>query len=217
MENYTALVLGATGATGIALVRQLILDEACKTIKVFVRKPFPFQHVKLEAIIIDFDKMDNWSHQIKGDVLYSALGTTLKQAGSKDKQYTIDFTYQYNFAKLAAANQVGQYVLVSSLGASKSSLMFYPKMKGELEEEIKLLSFKTVHIFQPGILERNIEDGRFFENLAVKLFKGLNSIGLLKSQKPMPVATLAKAMMQVTKLQQTPKINFYKGVAIFEL
>lgn len=215
MEKYTALVIGASGATGKALVQQLLTDDDCKLVRVFVRNTPPYQHEKLESVIIDFDKIENWHHQIKGDVLFSALGTTLKQAGGKEAQYKIDFTYQYNFAKMAAANQVAQYVLVSSVGASENAIMFYPKMKGALEEAVKELSFKNIHIFQPGILDRGVDDGRFFENLAVKVFKGLNAIGLLKSQKPIPVKTLAKAMITCIKANPTKAINYYKASDIF--
>lgn len=212
MEKFIALVIGATGATGKVLVEKLLQDTNCSHIKVFVRKKLPFENEKLEQIITDFDHLQQRSEDIQGDVLFSALGTTLKQAGSKEAQYKVDFTYQYEFAKMAAANGVSQYVLISSSGASENSFMFYPKMKGELEEAIKKLSFKSIHIFQPGILKRDVEDGRFFEKLAVKVFEGLNSIGLLLSQKPMPVGKLAVAMIDCIKNSgDTRGIHFYKG------
>ncbi len=217
MEKYTALVIGATGATGKVLVEQLIKDSDCRLIKVFVRKKLSFENHKLEQIITDFEQLQNRSEDIQGDVLFSALGTTLKQAGSKEAQYKVDFTYQYDFAKIASANGVIQYVLISSSGASANAFMFYPKMKGELEEAVKKLPFKTIHIFQPGMLKRNMDDGRFFEKLAVKVFEGLNNIGMLLSQKPMPVATLAKAMISSIRLKHNKAFYYYKGAAIFEM
>ena len=65
--------------------------------------------------------------------MFSALGTTKKDAGGKDQQYEIDYTYQYKFAKIAAENGVGQFSLVSSVGANAKSSFFYPKIKGALE------------------------------------------------------------------------------------
>ena len=37
--------------------------------------------------------------QLVGDVLFSALGTTIKAAGSQDAQWKVDYTYQYNAAR----------------------------------------------------------------------------------------------------------------------
>ena len=82
-----------------------------------------------------------------GDVLFSALGTTKKDAGSKDSQYKVDFTYQFNVAKIAAKNRVKHLVLVSSVGANSKSLFFYPKIKGQLEDEVKKLAFDKIHMF----------------------------------------------------------------------
>ena len=70
------------------------------------------------------------------------MGTTLKDAGSKENQFLVDYTYQYEFAKIAAENGVSNYSLVSAQGANSSSSFFYPKIKGELEESIKKLNFK---------------------------------------------------------------------------
>ena len=58
-----------------------------------------------------------------------ALGTTKKDAGSKEAQYKVDFTYQYNFALSAAENKVKKILLVSSVGANDKSNFFYPKIR----------------------------------------------------------------------------------------
>lgn len=76
---------------------------------------------------------------MRSDVLFSALGTTLKQAGGKEDQDRIDYTYQYEAAAAAARNGVSQYVLVSSSGANPKSGIFYPRMKGELEDAVGVL------------------------------------------------------------------------------
>jgi uncharacterized protein YbjT (DUF2867 family) len=85
------------------------------------------------------------------------LGTTLKDAGSKPKQYEVDYTYQYAFAKMASENGVNNYCLVSSYGANKDSWLFYLKTKGVLEGEIKKLPFKSIKIYQPPTLIRQAD------------------------------------------------------------
>ena len=104
-------------------------------------------------------------------MLFSCLGTTLKDAGSKDKQFLVDYTYQYEFAKVASENDVSIYSLVSSTGANENSLFFYPKIKGKLEEAVKKLPFNTIHIFQPPTLIRQKELIRIGEKIGIKIFK----------------------------------------------
>jgi uncharacterized protein YbjT (DUF2867 family) len=96
-----ALVLGATGATGKDLVEQLLKDKNYETVSVFVRKPMEIDNEKLETHIVDFEKPENWQNLVQGDVAFSCMGTTLKNAGSKEAQKKVDFNYQYNFAKAA--------------------------------------------------------------------------------------------------------------------
>src|SRR5687768_11407540 len=116
--GLTAIVIGATGLVGSALVQQLLLDERFSLVKIFVRRSINMNHPNLEEHIIDFEKLDEWDHLITGDVLFSALSNQLKQAGSKDAQYKIDHSYQYYVTKSAAHNGVPVYVLVSSAMAS---------------------------------------------------------------------------------------------------
>lgn len=217
MKNLTAIVIGATGATGKELVKLLLDDEDFQKVKIFIRRDDDLNHPKLEKFIVDFDQIENWKNDVRGNVLFSALGTTLKQAGSEDAQRKVDFSYQFETAKVAAENGVENYVLVSSTGADPKSFFFYPRMKGELEEAVKALDFQKIHIFQPGILERNIDDNRLFENLGLTAIKTLNSIGLFKSQKPMPVKILAEKMIKISKSASAEKVNYYKLDEIFDL
>jgi len=86
MSALTALVIGATGATGSALVAQLLEDSRFKSVVVFSRRALSITHAKLTCHIVDFDKPQLWAHLVKGEVLFSALATTLKQAGSQKEQ-----------------------------------------------------------------------------------------------------------------------------------
>ena len=201
-----ALVLGATGATGNDLVQQLLKDQTFNKVDIFVRKPVDFKHEKLTVHVIDFDKTDGWQGLVKGDVLFSCLGTTLKAAGSKDAQWKVDYEYQYQFAQAAKANGVEFYALVSSSGATPNSRIFYLQMKGKLEDKIIQLEFKTTVIFQPGPLERKNTD-RPAERLSISVIKFFNKLGLLKSQTPIATFKLAKAMIATVKI---PYIGLHK-------
>ena len=210
MSNITALVIGASGATGKQLVIQLLANPTISTVKVFVRKEMTAWHPKLKIFIVDFNSIDTWQHLISGDILFSVMGTTLKQAGSKAEQYKVDVTYQYQVAKAAVTNGVAIAVLLSSYGANASSSIFYSKIKGELESLFSALLFSHLHIFQPGILERFANDGRVFETIGVNMIKWLNAVGLFRHQAPLPVTVLADKMIKVALNGTTNKVTYYR-------
>ncbi len=204
-----ALVIGATGATGKDLVKKLLADQDFDQVDVFVRKPLGMENPKLTAHIVNFDQPEEWKNLVKGDVAFSCLGTTLKAAGSKEKQWKVDFDYQYEFAKIAKDNNVDDYVLVSSYGANPQSKIFYSRMKGELEEQVKGLHFNKITIFQPGMLERKSSD-RSGEVLGGKIIKFVNKFGLFESMKPLPTDVLAQAMINSSKI----KSNGYSKIKL---
>lgn len=204
-----ALVIGATGATGKDLVNQLLNDKDFEEVNVFVRKPIDIQDNKLKVHVVDFEKPNEWKDSVKGDVAFSCLGTTLKNAGSKEAQRKVDFDYQYEFAKAAKENEVDDYVLVSAYGADSKSKIFYSKMKGELEEAVKQLHFNKITIFKPGMLERK-DSERTGEVLGSRIIKFANKLGLLESQKPLPTDILAKAMINSAKI----KSNGYSSIKL---
>ena len=212
MKKLGAIVIGATGATGQEIVSQLLVDDSFDSVSIFVRKDPNITHNKLKTYVIDFSKIENYKDLIKGDVLFSCLGTTLRVAGSKDKQYLVDYTYQYEFAKIASDNGVSDYSLVSSIVANEKSPFFYPKIKGELEMAIKRFPFKTIQIFQPPTLIRQQELIRTGEKIGIKIFRWLNFFGILKSQKPLPVNILAEFMIEQIKKKQKEKITTFKSI-----
>ena len=215
MKKLKALVIGATGATGRELVNSLINDEDFDQVSIFVRKAPELEHEKLKIHTIDFNEIKRHKDLIKGDILFSALGTTKKEAGGKQRQYIIDYTYQYEFAKIAAENGVDQLSLVSSIGANPKSFMFYPKMKGELESDVKKLKFKKIDIFQPPILIRQPEIIRKGEKTAISIIQKLNKLGILKSQQPLMVSNLAERMVKTAKTNSKEKVNTYLPKELF--
>lgn len=217
MKNLTAIVLGATGATGSELLTHLLQDPDFSKVIVFARRSSNISDPKLELHIVDFDQPSTWHHLIQGDVLFSAMGTTLRQAGSKDAQYKIDYTYPYEAAKSASEHGVKNYVLVSAYGANAKSPFFYPRMKGELDAAVQQLSFEHIHIFRPGVLWRQADKLRPVEKISIVIVNALNTLGLLKSQKPMPVALLAEKMIKVGKQAFSHQVHIHHLNTIFDL
>tara|TARA_B100000609_G_C17181729_1_gene417475 strand:- start:355 stop:1005 length:651 start_codon:yes stop_codon:yes gene_type:complete len=210
MKKKHALVLGATGATGQKLVKLLLENSNFEKVTIFVRREIEFFHKKLNVHIVDFAKLYNYKNLIYGDVLFSALGTTLKEAGSKEKQYLVDFTYQFEFAKMAYENGVDLFSLVSSFGANEKSFFYYMKIKGKLEKAIKKVNFRKIQIFQPPSLIRQPELMRSGEYFTIKFFKKISDFGILKSFKPISVELLASKMLCEALKSQNNRFTIYK-------
>ena len=208
-EKLHALIIGATGATGIELINELLVNPNFYKISVFGRRVPDIENKKLLKYKIDFSDLNKIKKLLSGDILFSALGTTLKQAGGKKQQFLVDYTYQYEFAKIAVENGTKKYSLVSSTGADKNSFFFYPKIKGELEESVKKLPFNKIQIFQPPTLIRQPALARKGEKIGIKIFNKLNKIGLFKSQKPLPVKILAKIMINTALSKNSNRIEIF--------
>jgi Semialdehyde dehydrogenase, NAD binding domain. len=209
----TAIVIGATGLVGEELVKQLIGSEKFERVKIFARKSSGFKHQKIDEYIINFDEPMNWASLVTGDILFSTLGTTIKTAGSKENQYNVDFTYQYEFAKAAAQNGVPAYVLVSSLGADSKSSVFYSRMKGELDEAVSKLSFQKTIIVRPSILDGSRKEKRPVGKISLAIMRHLTKF-ILKKYRPMPVDILASRMIEKS-LDSKPGLDVIEGINIF--
>ncbi|MCW1922499.1 NAD(P)H-binding protein [Luteolibacter arcticus] len=204
-----ALIIGATGATGKDLVRILLEDPSYTEVVAFVRRSSGLVHPLYSEVVTDFEKLEEVSDFIRGDVWFTCLGTTLKAAGSKEKQWHIDHDIPAKFAELAKRNGVRRAVVLSAYGASTTSKVFYSKMKGSLDEHIANLSFDQCLIFRPGFLLRKDSD-RPSERMMAQALKVVNGLGLFRKFRPMPTSTLAE------KLAKAPKA-FPDGKHVIEL
>ena len=192
--KYTANVIGGTGLVGHQLILKLLVHPEIEKVRSFVRRGSAMTHPRLEEIEIDFDKPQSWNHLVQGDVLFSTLGTTIKTAKTKENQYKVDYTYQFQFAKAAFENGIEAYVLVSSIGANAKSRVFYSRLKGELEEAISKLSFHKLIIFRPSILDGRRAERRDGELIGLAISRVLTKF-ILKKYRPTPIHLLADRMI----------------------
>ncbi|MGQ8336562.1 NAD(P)H-binding protein [Sunxiuqinia sp. A32] len=215
--NLKACIIGATGLVGSQLVRLLLDDNNFERVLVFSRSTTTFKHPKLEEKIVDFENIADWEDQIVGNVLFSTLGTTLKTAGSKEKQYLVDYTFQYMVAKAASKNGIRNYVLVSSAGANANSKLFYSRIKGELEDDISKLNFTKITILRPSILTGNRKEKRITESISLTISRWLTQY-LFKKYRPIKDHIVAQAMINSVTYEGIKEGHFvYELDEIFKL
>ena len=159
----TALVFGATGLIGSYVVEQLCADERYSRVLVFSRREVPLRCEKAELVLTDFEQLEAVADRISGQDLFMCLGTTLRTAGSKDKQRWIDQQLPLDVAAIASRNGVRNYLFVSSLGARATSGGFYLRLKGETEEALHQYTFVKRVLLRPSMLLGPRKDRRIGE------------------------------------------------------
>lgn len=159
----TALVVGASGLIGKHLTHKLLASQYYNKVTIIVRKKLAIEHQKLEQLVMDFDNLD--ASKIVADDIFCCLGTTMKQAGSKDAFYKVDFTYPLNFAKAGLANGTKQFLVITAMGADEKSWIYYNRVKGEIEKALSDLHFPTPIILRPSMLAGERENPRMGEKI----------------------------------------------------
>lgn len=197
----TAIIIGASGLVGNEVLKLLLTDDRFNKVNVFVRKPLPVNHPKLEQHVIDFDLIYKSTDLVKGDVLFCCLGTTIKTAGSKDEFKKVDYSYPLAFAKIAKQNEVKKFLIISSIGANNTSSNFYLKVKGDIEKELEKLKFESLIIARPSMLLGDRKEFRLGESTGKMVMKLISIlfIGKLKKYKAVEARTVAKAMIELSE------------------
>lgn len=169
-----AIVAGATGLVGNELVKELLADPEFTSIIVYSRKPLALNDPRLVVIQGELNEMSSHREELKGDVYFSCLGTTIKTAGSQENFRKVDFHAVVTFGRLAFSHKARKMIVVSASGANSQSKIFYSKVKGETEKALKDIGLSSLVIFRPGLLLGQREEKRTAEKISIKTF------GLLK-------------------------------------
>ncbi|MEI6312248.1 MAG: NAD(P)H-binding protein [Bacteroidota bacterium] len=192
-----AIIVGATGLVGNELLHLILEHVSFSHVKVFVRHKILLEHPKLEQIEIDFNQLHNYAHEFNGDMVFCTLGTTINKAGSKDAFIQVDYTYPLQIASICAQQNISQFHLVTAMGASSSSNIFYNKVKGNIEEAIQKLTLETFVVYRPSMLLGNRKENRVGEKIGQILMTSLDFmfVGWLKKYKAIQAKDVAKAMI----------------------
>src|SRR5450631_403817 len=148
----TALLAGATGLVGRALLLMLLASKQYRSVRVLLRHAAPdiMSSAKLKIHRIDFTSLPTAFPT--ADDVFIALGTTIKVAGSEAAFRQVDFDFVVNTARAARTAGATRLAVVSAVGADAKSRVFYNRVKGEMEAAVAQLGYKSIVIAQPSML-----------------------------------------------------------------
>ena len=202
-RERTALLAGASGLVGSALLQLLLADARYREVLCVGRRTPPLQHPKLRQLQVDFQAMPALPPV---DDVYIALGTTLKVAGSQAAMRALDVDAVLAVARAAKAAGAQRLGVVSSMGANAKSALFYPRIKGEMEDALPALGFARTVVAQPSQLsgprEALGQPARVSERLALRLMRGLSPL-LPANYRPIAADRVAAAL-QAALASATP-------------
>lgn len=170
-KSRDAWIVGATGLVGGHALRGLLEDPHFSRVLSIVRRPSGVQHARLEEKVVDFESLSRELAGRHADVAICCLGSTIKQAGSKERFRHIDFDYVLAFAQSALSAGATHFIVVTALGADEKSRIFYNRVKGELEAALRSFGFSALTIVRPALLLGERSEKRFGERLAAPLSK----------------------------------------------
>ncbi|WP_152204908.1 NAD(P)H-binding protein [Marinobacter changyiensis] len=191
------MVLGATGLTGNLVLENLLARSEVGSVVVPVRRWLAPDEPKLEQHVIDFDNMDAHAEIFDVDALVCCIGTTISKAGSRAAFRKVDYDYALTAARLARNTGARALILMSAVGASTTSKVFYSRVKGELEDAVRALNFPYLSIYHPSLLLGNRQEQRPAESLGMALMPVANHglIGPLRKYRAIEASTVAAAMV----------------------
>ncbi|MFY0688888.1 MAG: NAD-dependent epimerase/dehydratase family protein [Cyclobacteriaceae bacterium] len=167
MTQKTALIAGATGLVGQELVTQISNGNLYQKVIVLSRREMTIEDDRFQVVVVDFDKLDDYTELFDVNHIYCCLGTTMKQAGSKELFKRIDVDYPVKMAEISKEKENFEaYFIVTAVGSNPDSPLFYNQVKGEVEKALKEMEINSLNIFQPSLLLGKRKDFRLWEEVA---------------------------------------------------
>jgi len=205
----TAVVAGASGLIGKELVQKLINSDHYRRIYVLSRKKSGLVNNKIVELVIDFEKMDQLKFDEPVDDVFCTLGTTMKQAGSRENFKKVDYEYVVALANLGKLSGASKFLVVSAMGANSKSGVFYNKVKGMTEERLISIGVNQLVIFRPSLLLGDRPEKRFAERLSGFFMIAFNFL-IPDNYKAIQAEKVSDCMLKMA-LKSTEKVLIVKS------
>lgn len=202
----SVLLAGASGLVGRALLAGLLADAAVGWVHALVRRELGLAHGKLTQHRTDFSTLPAVPPV---DEAYLALGTTIKAAGSQAAFRAVDYEANLAVARMALGRGATKMGVVSAMGASAGSPVFYNRVKGELEDALASLGFATLVVARPSLLAGDRaalgQPERAGEQLAMRASRWLRPL-LPRDVAPIAAADVAAALLRTVPVAQGRRV-----------
>jgi uncharacterized protein YbjT (DUF2867 family) len=199
-----AVVAGATGLTGRALLQILEHHPEISEIHAWVRTPGRLPGTsKLREHQLPLRGFREAS-PLRGELYFCAIGTTLKKAGSREAFRRTDHDAVLEFARHAQQVDAACFAFVSSSGTRPGSPFFYSRVKAETEQGLTALGLRSLVIGRPALLlGHRAGEERLLEGLALRSFQRLAPIFPpgLSARVATPVEKLAAHLLEESLIQ----------------
>lgn len=199
MAPRCALLAGATGLVGGHCLDLLLKSDRYTRVVTVGRRPAAREHPKLVQHVVDFDRLADSAALLAADDVFCCLGTTIRQAGSREAFRRVDIEYPASLARLAAEQGARQFLLVSAMGADADSRIFYNRVKGEAEAAVQRSFPHSVTIVRPSLLlgdRDELRPGEAIGKVAMQLAVPL-MLGPLRKYRPVEARMVARAMLRL--------------------
>jgi uncharacterized protein YbjT (DUF2867 family) len=204
----SALLVGASGLIGSRLLTRLLAHPEYDRVTIWVRRAVSLEIHKFTQVVVDFERLQDYGADLRADDVYVALGTTIKKAGSQEAFRRVDHDYPIEIARIALRRGAQRFLLVSALGADTRSRVFYNRVKGDTETEIRALGLPKVWFFRPSILTGERTESRPAERVGIALGSVIAPflIGGLRRYRPIAGDAVAAAMISAATRDVQPGV-----------
>jgi uncharacterized protein YbjT (DUF2867 family) len=203
MGRITALLAGASGLVGGECLKRLVESDEYARVIVVTRRDLGDRasHPKVQQVVAGFDRLGDIRDKLRAHHVFCALGTTIRKAGSKASFRKVDYEYPLRLAQLAHMNDARHFSIVSALGASRSSPFFYSQVKGEVEEGLRAMGWRSLAIFRPSVIAGERSESRPIERLSEHLLRLAPA-----TWRPVAASDIAAAMVAVA-IESPPDVT----------
>ncbi len=206
------VLAGATGLTGGLVLNRLLNQDGVSQVISIGRRSTGVDHPKLREI-----RWDGQSPlpEIHANAFICCLGTTRKKAGSAAAFRQVDLDLPLTLAHALKKQGCETMVVVSAMGADAGSMLLYPQTKGELEEKLERVGFRSLALLRPSLIAGDRREWRPLERVAERLFSAIKPVlvGRLENYRSIKAEQIADAIVKLV-IKPRSGVNVYLSESI---
>lgn len=186
---------GATGLTGGYCLNFLLEDPRVDEVVAIVRRPTGVVHPKLSEVLLFENRLPV---DIQADAFICCLGTTIRKAGSQEAFKEIDLELPLRIGRKLHQQGCRTAAVISAMGAKAKSIIFYNRIKGQMEEGFRAIGFESLSLLRPSLIHGPRQEKRFGEKMAIRLMNLLQPLltGYAKHYQVIESTTIARVLVR---------------------